>query len=358
EKDDIPLYKEAQTRQYADWLIGMNLSPLFGLSLQNQGFKGVTSIGRVQSPTVYMIYQRQKEVENFVSKPFYELESVFSHEKGEYKGKAKIKTDNKSKIKELLQDHNLTDLNNNTGTIQEVDKEIKQTEPPQLFSLSTMQKRANEKWKYNSANVLKIMQNLYEKKILTYPRTESVHITESEYQYLKENINDLKNILNVSFENNFEVRKKHIDGQKVQEHHAIIPTENIPSNELIERLTTEEKNIYLEVLKTTLAMFAKNYEYEETQITTNVNNIEFHTKGKVEKSIGWKALFSRNKNGGEKEHEKEINLPEVNKNDEVKSNLNIAEGHTTPPKLYTEGTIVKAMASAGKLLDDEDESKI
>src|SRR5699024_3418883 len=222
---------------------------------------------------------------------------------------------------ELLQDHNLTDLNNNTGTIQEVDKEIKQTEPPQLFSLSTMQERANEKWKYNSANVLKIMQNLYEKKILTYPRTESVHITESEYQYLKENINDLKNILNVSFENNFEVRKKHIDGQKVQEHHAIIPTENIPSNELIERLTTEEKkykylkenineiknildvklennsevrkthidgqkvqehhaiiptenipstelierltteenNIYLEVLKTTLAMFAKNY---------------------------------------------------------------------------------------------------
>lgn len=358
EKDDIPLYKEAQTRQYADWLIGMNLSPLFGLSLQNQGFKGVTSIGRVQSPTVYMIYQRQKEVENFVSKPFYELESVFSHEKGEYKGKAKIKTDNKSKIKELLQDHNLTDLNNNTGTIQEVDKEIKQTEPPQLFSLSTMQERANEKWKYNSANVLKIMQNLYEKKILTYPRTESVHITESEYQYLKENINDLKNILNVSFENNFEVRKKHIDGQKVQEHHAIIPTENIPSDALIERLTTEEKNIYLEVLKTTLAMFAKNYEYEETQITTNVNNIEFHTKGKVEKSIGWKALFSRNKNGGEKEHEKEINLPEVNKNDEVKSNLNIAEGHTTPPKLYTEGTIVKAMASAGKLLDDEDESKI
>src|SRR5699024_4072408 len=336
EKDDIPLYKEAQTRQYADWLIGMNLSPLFGLSLQNQGFKGVTSIGRVQSPTVYMIYQRQKEVENFVSKPFYELESVFSHEKGEYKGKAKIKTDNKSKIKELLQDHNLTDLNNNTGTIQEVDKEIKQTEPPQLFSLSTMQERANEKWKYNSANVLKIMQNLYEKKILTYPRTESVHIkeseykylkeniikimqklyekkiltyqrtesvhiTESEYQYLKENINDLKNILNVSFENNFEVRKKHIDGQKVQEHHAIIPTENIPSNELIERLTTEEKNIYLEVLKTTLAMFAKNYEYEETQITTNVNNIEFHTKGKVEKLIGWRALFSRNKNGGEKE---------------------------------------------------------
>src|SRR5699024_444250 len=81
-------------------------------------------------------------------------------------------------------------------------------------------------------------------------------------------------------------------------------------------------------------------------------------KGKVEKSIGWKALFSRNKNGGEKEHEKEINLPEVNKNDEVKSNLNIAEGHTTPPKLYTEGTIVKAMASARKLLDDEDESKI
>src|SRR5699024_11481221 len=105
----------------------------------------------------------------------------------------------KDKIKDLLQEHNLTDLNNNTGTIQEVHKEIKQTEPPQLFSLSTLQERANKKWKYNSANVLKIMQSLYEKKILTYPRTESVHITESEYQYLKENINDLKNILNVSF---------------------------------------------------------------------------------------------------------------------------------------------------------------
>src|SRR5699024_4827541 len=110
---------------------------------------GVTSIGRVQSSTVYMIYQRQKEVENFVSKPFYELESVFSHEKGEYKGKAKIKTDNKSKIKELLQDHNLTDLNNNTGTIQEVDKDIKHTESHQLYSISKMQEKTNQKLIYN-----------------------------------------------------------------------------------------------------------------------------------------------------------------------------------------------------------------
>src|SRR5699024_12859874 len=121
-------------RQNSYWLIFINLSRIYRQSLQNQRFKGITSIGRVQSPTVYMIYQRHKEVDNFVSKPIYELESVFSHEKGVYKGKAKIKTDNKSKIKELLQDHNLTDLNNNTGTIQEVDKEIKQTEPPQLFS--------------------------------------------------------------------------------------------------------------------------------------------------------------------------------------------------------------------------------
>src|SRR5699024_1510712 len=94
EKDDIPLYKEAQTRQYADWLIGMNLSPLFGLSLRNQDCKEETSIERIQSRTVYKVYQKKNEVENFVSKQFYELVSVYSNENGEYKGKAKIYTDN------------------------------------------------------------------------------------------------------------------------------------------------------------------------------------------------------------------------------------------------------------------------
>lgn len=355
-KKDFLLYKEASTRMYADWLVGINASQLYTLLLQQKGLRNQTiSAGRIQSPTTYMIYERQKEIENFVSKPFYELYADIEHDNGKYQGKAKLKENDKKIVMNLLDENDLSNMRTDKSFIKNVEKEQKETKAPQLHSLSTLQIKANKKWKYNSSKTLELVQSLYEKKILTYPRTDTVHITESEYNYLKDNLENYKTLLNVSFENNFEVDKRHVASEKVQEHHAIIMTENVPSKSTIDKLREDEKNIFYEIMKTTLSIFSQPYKYEETNIITDINSIEFFTKGKVEISKGWKSLFE-----DEKEQKKETNetLPLVSKDDIVKAELNVKEGHTIPPKPYTEGTIIQAMQTAGKLVDDKEDKEI
>lgn len=358
---DLLLFNEARTRQIGDWLVGINVSQLYTLLLQEKGLNTTLSVGRVQTPTVYMIYERQKEIENFVSKPFYELFAEFTHENGQYIGKAKIKEDLKENILEVLKQHGISELNYDNATIKDVQKELKYTKPPQLHSLSTLQVKANKKWKYNSSNVLKLVQSLYEKKLLTYPRTETVHITKGEYDYLKRNLEHYKNILNVSFDNNYNVTTRHVDDSKVQEHFAIIPSDDIPSKATVDALSPEERNIYTEVLKTTLAMFHSDYKYEETTIVTDIKGIDFFTKGKVEIEQGWKELFldvKSQRNKGDEKTDSDKILPSVSKGDLAQSVMNIKEGHTSPPKPFTEGTIITAMQTAGKFVDDKEESEI
>lgn len=358
---DLLLFNEARTRQIGDWLVGINASQLYTLLLQNKGLNTTLSVGRVQSPTVYMIYQRQKEIENFISKPFYELFAEFTHGNGQYTGKAKIKEDLKENILNVLEHHNLSDLKYDNAKIKDVQKELKYTKPPQLHSLSTLQVKANKKWKYNSAKVLELVQSLYEKKLLTYPRTETVHITKGEYDYLQNHLEHYKNILNVSFDNNYNITTRHVDDSKVQEHFAIIPTDDIPSKEAIDALSADERNIYIEVLRTTLAMFHSDYKYEETTIVTDVKGIEFFTKGKVEVEKGWQELFSDEKLQKNEDKEKSDSnkvLPSVFKDDIVQSVLEVKEGHTSPPKPFTEGSIITAMQTAGKFVSDKEESEI
>lgn len=355
---DLLLYEEARTRQIGDWLVGMNNSQLFTLLLKEKGLNTTLSVGRVQSPTVYMVYQRQQEIDNFVSKPYFELIGDFTHENGKYTGKAKVKEESKDNIVKLLEKHSLSDLNSSDSVIKEVTKTLKTTKSPKLHSLTTIQKKADKRWKYSGKKVLKIMQSLYEKKLLTYPRTEYNYITESEYAYLVSNVKQYQELLEVSFEPKTTPDKNYVDGTKVGGHYAIIPTDVVPSKSTIDNLPDEEKKLYYEVLKTTLAMFHLVYKYEETKITTNVNGIEFFTTGKVEVEKGWKDLFQ-----DEKEEEKEKSnenkmLPSVTKEDFVSSLLNIKEGHTSCPKPYTEGQLIELMQKAGKLVNDKEEKAI
>jgi len=351
---DLKMYNEAKTRQISDWLVGMNASQLYTLLLQQKGLNTTLSVGRVQSPTVYMIYQKQKEIENFVSKPFYELFGEFKTTNGLYNGKAKLKEENRQSLVDLLGKNNLTGLTFDNGLIKSVTKELKRTKSPQLHSLSTLQTTANKRWKYSPAKVLETMQTLYEKKIVTYPRTDTNFITVNEFEYLSNNVEKYQSILNVSFEANKTANKRYVDGSKVQEHYAIIPTKSIPSESTLNTLTSEEKNIYEEILKTTLAMFHSDYEYEETNIITDVNSIEFYTKGKVEVSKGWKELF----NDKEETENKEEILPSVQKGETTSGQLKIKEGFTSPPKPYTEGNLINMMKTAGKMVEDESDSEI
>ncbi|NME05312.1 DNA topoisomerase [Psychrobacillus sp. BL-248-WT-3] len=168
---DLLMYEEAKARQISDWLVGMNASRLYSLLLKEQGIQDVFPIGRVQSPTLYLIYQRHMEIENFVSEPFYEIEALFTAEHGSYKGKAKAKEPKREIIRALLAKHDIQP--NSPGVITSVVKQDKRIPPPQLHSLSTLQATANRLWKISPADVLKTMQGLYEKKLVTYPRTLS-----------------------------------------------------------------------------------------------------------------------------------------------------------------------------------------
>ena len=355
---DLKMYEEAKARQLGDWLVGINASQLFTLLLQQKGLNEVLSVGRVQSPLVYMIYQRQLEIENFKSEPFYELVGKFKSTSGDYEGKAKIKEKERVKITSLLSQLNLTEGVETEGVIKSVEKSLKREKSPRLHSLSTLQTVANKKWKYSPAVVLSTMQSLYEKKIVTYPRTDCNFITESEFSYLSNNVEEMQLLIDVNFAANKEPNKRFVDNSKVQEHYAIVPTKNVPSKSTINGLSEAEQNIFYEILKVTLAMFHTDYIYEETTITTNVNSIDFFTKGRVEVEKGWKNLFSNEKNEGDEKTASQKVLPSVSEKDLIVAMLGTLEGHTTAPKPFTEGSLINLMKTAGKMVDDTEDSEI
>lgn len=357
-KKDLLLYEEAKARQISDWLVGMNGSRLYTLLLQKRGFRESLAIGRVQSPTVYLIYQRQLEIENFVPKPFYEIEANFTAEQGVYTGKAKIKSEKKAEVEDVLEKHNISDEND--GFVKSITKKEKRKKSPKLHALSTLQATANKKWKYSPAQVLKLAQGLYEKKLITYPRTDTQFITESEFGYLVRNMESYQKVAGISFQIiSKQPNKRFVDGSKVNEHYAIIPTKKVPSASVLQGLSAEERHIYFEILKTMLAMFHSDYIYEETKVMTDVNGLVFETTGNTEKSKGWRELFpdTRNSDKGAKNKASQ-KLPLLEKGESVVGIVKLKEGSTTAPKPYTEGQLIGLMKTCGKTVEDEDDMDI
>lgn len=351
--DYIPMYHEAQARQIGDWLVGINASRLYTLLLKQKGINDVFSVGRVQSPTLYLIYQRQREIDNFKSEPFYELEGIFKTKQGEYTGKHEKRFKSKQEINEIIQKSNIQ-LNNESGYISKIETSKKRKRPPLLHSLSSLQTLANKKYKYSPKKVLDIVQSLYDSplKLITYPRTDTHHITTNEFEYLKQNLKNYQNVLKVNFEpNSLDPNKRYVDNSRVQEHYAIIPTKIIPSEETINNLAEEQRNIYFEIVKSVLAMFHEDFIYEETTIETDIKGIIFRTKGNKVLSYGWKSLFQEKKNRDEM-------LPNVYQGMNVQAKIKIKEGKTTPPKPYTEGQLINLMKYCGKYAHDISEEEL
>lgn len=351
-KQDLLLYQEARARQISDWLVGMNGSRLYSLLLQEKGIREVFAIGRVQTPTVFLIYQREKEIEAFVPEPFYEIEGLFQAEKGRYKGKAEIKAKERAEAEQLLQKHSIS--GKAEGVVAGLKTAEKRMPPPLLHSLSTLQAAANRKWKYSPAKVLSVMQGLYEKKLVSYPRTDAQHITPAEFGYLAGQVESYQKLIGAEFPVASRTPKKRfVDSAKVQEHYAIIPTKSIPTARKLEGLARDERNLYEEVLRTTLAMFHRDYRYAETKVTTEVQGLAFFTTGKTDLDMGWKELFPP-----AKEAKQEPALPELREQEPVKAEVGIKEGMTTPPKPYTEGQLIAMMKTCGKLVEDAEETEI
>ena len=355
--DYYPFYQEAQTRQIADWLIGMNASPLYTLNLQKKGVQGTFSLGRVQTPTLYMIYQRQEAIEQFKKEPFFEIEADITVKQGTFKGTL-IPTQRFSSKDELLTylSSKHAEIGNQEGRIADVQTKEKKTNSPSLFSLSSLQSKVNQLYKATASQTLKAVQGLYEAKLLSYPRTDTSFVTENEFAYLKTNFGKYCHYLNQDLEMvQTSPRKRYVDNSKVQEHHAIIPTKQVPSAATVAKMDELQRKIYALVVKTTVAMFLSDYLYEETKIQTKVADLRFQSIGKTSKQEGWKVLFNQTK---QEEKETVQTLPFVIIDESASVNVKSIEKETQPPKAFTEGTLLTAMKTANKTVDDEEAIKI
>ncbi len=344
---------EAQTRQISDWIVGMNASQLYTLLLKDKGVNRAFSLGRVQTPTLYMINQREQEIANFVPKPFFEIKAIVNHQNGEFTVSTDGKYETLQEADDVLSKYLLKSKIDYGATITSIDRKEEVVHSPKLYTLSSIQTKANKEWKYSPADTLKIAQSLYERKLLTYPRTDTPFITEKEYQYVRESVQNYQNVLGIEVPiDSLEPKKRYVDNGKVQEHFAIIPTKSIPDTSVIEKLTEGERTIYLEVVRNTLAMFMAPNRFEKTTVSIDLKGLSFATTGKVELESGWKCLYPK-----EDENKKKENvLPKMNELDEVRCSPFIKEGKTSKPKRYSEGDLIQLMKTAGKHLDEEEQA--
>lgn len=349
-KDDRDYYKyylEAEARKKSDWLVGMNLTELYSVSLQNKGLDKVLSVGRVQTPTLYMIYQRDQEIKNFRSSTYFELVSEILAEDKKFDAKlapSQAFQDQSSLI--TFRHVNRLENEREVGIIESVKNEEKAIASPRLFSLSSLQSEANKRFKASVSDTLAAVQNLYEAGLLSYPRTNCNYITEEEFSYLKENIKQYGDMIDNTLKfTRLESNKRYVDGSKVQEHYAIIPTKQVASVEQFNKFSNLEKQIYWLVVATTVAMFLEPYRYSETTVTTAVGTVKFVSKGKTLIDVGWKKLFGSKQNKND--------LPALKEGQQVEVLPNVLEKQTKPPKSFTEGTLITAMKTAGKELNDK-----
>lgn len=345
-----PMQDAGISRQWADWVIGINLTSVATLKYQ-RGMGKPLSIGRVILPTLKIIYDRDKEVESFVPNDYFKLQGTFKTEKNaEYEGTYTLKGEEKFSVKKELEEA-LKNLKGKSGVVVDKEVEKKKEYPPFLFNLSNLQGYVTSKNKgWTSDKVLTVAQALYEKKHITYPRTASSVLEESLAGKAEEVLKLLKRGLPFEEEIQFKVTKRVFDNSKVESHSAIIPTYMLPKS-----LTGDEAIVYNAIKNRFIAQFMPIAEVEETKITTRVNDAltegMFLSKGKVQIVEGWKKI--------EKIESKDVILPFVNINEPVQLiNLKITSHKTTPPKHHIEKTLLRVMETCGKKFEDEDSNEM
>ncbi|MFT8363760.1 MAG: DNA topoisomerase III [Sporolactobacillus sp.] len=343
-------YWEAQSRQIADWLVGLNATRLLTLLLRQHGLQGTYSVGRVQTPTLALIAARQRAIHAFKPETFVEIHAVFETASGNYTGKLEKRLTTTSEAEALLRAHGLKPEAQAAATVRSVKKKEKRERSPRLYSLSDLQARADKAYHIGPAETLAAVQVLYEAKLLSYPRTDCNYITEGEFAYLSAGFTDYLAVLGAQLQQPArKADKRYVDGKNVQEHYAIIPTRRVPSAADLEALPTPQRLIYQDVLAHTLAMFYPAHVFEETVILTDAGGLTFQTTGKTERDPGWQVLVAPD------EKKERQPLPSVSEGQAVTGTPMLRKGVTTPPKPYTEGQLITLMKSAGRTLDASDE---
>ena len=347
-KDYNNLYKAAVCRAEADWLVGLNVTRALTCKYNAQ-----LSAGRVQSPTLAMIVQREEDIKNFIPKDYYTITAKAK----EFSLQWVDKNNYQSTFNEEVANKTLVKVRGQEASIIDVTESLKKKPAPALYDLTELQRDANKIWGYSAKQTLSIMQRLYENhKILTYPRTDSRYITTDIVATLPERLRAISigayraaatNIL----KGKITPSKSFVDNSRVSDHHAIIPTEESPN---MSNLSSEERNIYDLVVKRFLSVMMPPFEYLQTNIVTEIAGEKFVAKGKVIKSKGWKALYDREdmEEPSEEDGLKDQVLPKLNIGDKLKINsVDINKGKTKPPARFNEGTLLSAMENPHKYIN-------
>ena len=343
EEDMRNLQAAGYTRIITDWLIGINFTSVATLKYGNGK---LLNIGRVILPTVKLVYDRDMEIKNFVPKTYFEIEGNFKCANGTYKGKLikgkETKFDTEEEAMAVIDS-----ITSKNGVISSKKVTKSKEYAPKLFSLTSLQGYITSKYShFTSDKVLNVCQSLYEGKgkggYITYPRTDSVYLEESLTDKASQTLNRLKHGLPYEDKIKFAKTKRVFDSSKVDSHSAIIPTYIVPNS-----LTPDEQIVYQAIKDRFIANFMPPAEYENTEIKTDVDDSVFLTKGKVLKVKGYLEVYN-------KEQKNDL-LPSMEKGENVEV-LEILplKKQTTPPKSYTEDTLLKAMKNCGKNVDDED----
>ncbi len=349
-----PLYLAGLSRAIGDWILGMNATRLYTLKYGRN--RQVLSIGRVQTPTLALIVSRQKEIDNFKPETYWVLATIYRDTTfTATKGRFDQKEDGEAAFKTIEgEPFTVTDVQKKKGT----------EAPPKLYDLTSLQVDCNKKFGYSAEMTLNLIQSLYEKKYTTYPRVDTQYLSDDIYPKCPQTMNGLyqtkiqsktvyAELIKPLGGKPLKKSKKVFDSSKVTDHHAIIPTGVPPMG-----LSNMEENVFDLIARRFIAVFYDDCKFATTTVMGKVKDIEFKASGKEILAPGWRNVYAKNQqeddDADEKAVDEERTLPTFTKGESGTHIPTLTEKQTTPPKYYTEATLLRAMETAGKFVDDEE----
>lgn len=343
------LYYAGMTRAIGDWLLGINATRLYTLKYRSGDSRRLLSVGRVQTPTLALIVERAEEIEHFVPEPYWEIktiyrETTFATTTGRYST-----VDKAQKI--------LDKISGKPFSVTKVTKKKGKETPPHLFDLTSLQIEANKKLGLSADETLRTIQALYERKLVTYPRVDTTYITEDVFAKCPEILNNLyqhhrmlSDLISPLGHKKLRKLKSVVDNNKVTDHHAIIPT-----GEVGVLTTNEERQIFNLIARRFIAAFYPDMQYEQTTVQGAVEGVRFRANGRVITDQGWQSVVKpdEDKESGDEEQPTGI-MPAFVEGEQGPHKPELQEKQTRPPRAYTEATLLRAMETAGKLVESEE----
>ena len=354
------LYEAGMMRAIGDWLLGMNATRAYTLRFAKGVGKDrqVLSIGRVQTPTLALIVKRQQEIENFIPRTYWELKTLYRDTL--FSAQLPVEEDEYA-ITSLEQGQKLLEsITTLPLEITSVEKKKGTEYAPRLFDLTSLQVECNKKFSLSADDTLKIIQSLYEKHVTTYPRVDTTYLSDDIYPKVPATLQGIKDyfpqvapLLPLKADgkkgtDSLPKSKKVFDNKKVTDHHAIIPTGQRPDN-----LSDMERKVYNLVALRFIAAFYPDCEVSNTTVLAKAGEIDFKVTGRQVLVMGWREVFAKEKQDDEPPEEQK-SLPAFVKGESGAHQPQLQEKTTTPPKYYTEATLLRAMETAGKTVDDEE----